>query len=69
MRPIDSVFPVCRNIDEVPRPHFQWLVVVLESKSGCSFEQDNEFSFLLVVPKALRRGVAVRNNPFDANVV
>jgi hypothetical protein len=47
------MFSVRGNIDEVARLHFQRLFVALESKPGCTFEQNHEFSPILIVPEAL----------------
>ncbi len=57
---------VCRNVDEVPRLHLDHSILKLEP--GRSFQHHDPFMLILVVPEPFRRGVAVRNDPFDADL-
>lgn len=63
--PFDPVPPVGRDVDEHPRPQF-YRLLPLESQPGRPLQEKDPFVGLLVVPEALGRGVAQRDDPLDA---
>src|SRR3990172_5364903 len=51
-RPFDSMLLVGRNVDPVPRPHFDDFI--LETKTCRSLQDSNPFVLRLIVPEAVR---------------
>ena len=60
---------MCRDDDEIARLHVHRLVVALEEQFGFALQDDDPFGFILIVPEAVRTGVARGYNPFDADVL
>lgn len=58
--------PLGGDVDVRPRLHFDQFVV--EPQPNRSLQQNNEFVLHLIVSKALGRGVAVRDDPLDADI-
>ena len=63
--PFDSVASEGRTVDEIARLQFDRLV--LEPQPSGPFQRDDPLALVLVVPDAIRRCVAVRDDLFDAN--
>src|SRR5437660_11278816 len=65
-RPFDSVPPVRRDGDEIAGLHVHEAVVETEPRGA--LQNEHPFGLILVVPESTRRGVAVRDDPFNADV-
>jgi hypothetical protein len=63
-RPFDSVASMSRDIQEITGAKLNGPIV--EPDSRCSLNDENPFIMRLVVPKASRRSVTVRNDSFNA---
>ena len=53
------------DVNERSHLHFEWLLT-FESQPGGSADQQHPFVRVLIVPKAVRAGVAVRDDALDA---
>ena len=58
---------VSGDVDEITRPHLLRLVITLKQKLRPSFQHDDPFVLVLIVPEPFWTGVAVGDNPFDAD--
>ena len=58
---------VRRDVDEIPRPHLQRLVVSLKHQLRPSFQHENPFALVLIVPEAFGTGVAVGDDAFNTD--
>src|SRR5579875_3434432 len=63
--PLDPVPPVGRDVEERPWPQF-YRLLALESQPGRTLHEQDPLVGILVVPEALGRSVAQRDDPFDA---
>lgn len=66
--PLDPVLFVCWNVQPISRPHLNRLFVALEPEPSFALNHHNPLVFVLVVPKAIGRSMAVRNDSLDADV-
>ncbi len=55
-----------QNVDEIADLYLDHAIPELQPRR--SLEHDDPFVLILIVPKALGRGVTVRDNPLDSDV-
>ena len=58
---------VRRDVDEIAHLHVDRFVIALEEQFGFTLQHNNPFGFILIVPEAVRTGLAVGQDPFDAD--
>lgn len=64
--PLNTMPPMGRDVDERAGRHLDQLI--LEPQPGGTLEQQDEFALGLIVPEALGRGVALGDDPLDAEI-
>jgi hypothetical protein len=58
-----------RDVDVIARLHVDRLIVAFEEQFGFALQYDNPFGFFLIVPEAVRTGVAGGHDSLDADVL
>ena len=68
-RPLHAVLAMGRDVEEVPDTQLGGLCLVLEAELCGPLQHDDPLSLVLIVPEPLGRGMAMRDDPFDADIL